>query len=165
MDDRRQRRQSRRVHKAAGRKGQAGVVLLEALISILVFSLGILTVIGIEATSIKMATDAQLRTRAALLADRLVGQMWVSGEDIADLKTKFQTNGVAYNAWKNDVLAGLPDVAASDAPEHSTLPTVSVQDSAGTDFGRVVVTIYWRTPSMSADQRHRHIVTSQISRN
>jgi type IV pilus assembly protein PilV len=166
MDDKRQRRQRRAGRGEHGRKGQAGVALLEALIAILIFSLGILTVIGIQATSIKMTADAQLRTRAALLADRLVGQMWVSGENIADLKTKFQTGGTAYNAWLADVSVGLPGVAGADGDDGlSTLPTVSVDDSAGTTSGQVIVTLYWRTPSMSADQRHRHIVTSQISRN
>jgi type IV pilus assembly protein PilV len=150
------------------RKSQAGVALLEALIAILIFSLGILTVIGIQATSIKMAADAQLRTRAALLADQLVGQMWIGGDNIAAIKTKFETGGTAYSTWLTDDIQGingLPGVAGADDDAHSTLPTVTVDDSTGSDFGRVVVTLYWRTPSMSADQRHRHVVTSQISRN
>jgi type IV pilus assembly protein PilV len=168
MDDR--KRQARAGRAEHGRKGQAGIVLLEALIAILVFSLGILTVIGIQAMSIKMAGEAQWRTRAALLADRLVGEMWASGLDIAGLKMAFTSpDGDAYEKWLEDVRnidnSGLPDVAAADESEHSTLPTVTVEDAAGADFGRVVVTLYWRTPSMSADQRHRHIVTSQIVRN
>jgi type IV pilus assembly protein PilV len=146
------------------RAGQAGVMLLEALIAILIFSLGILTVIGIQATSVKMAGDAQLRTRAALLADRLVGQMWTSGGSIANLKTKFQTGGEAYNRWLEDVQdverSGLPGIAGGKNDTDSTLPEVSVDDSA-----RVEVRIYWRTPSMDADRRHQHVVISQISRN
>jgi type IV pilus assembly protein PilV len=148
--------------------GQSGIVLLEALIAILIFSLGILTVIGIQATSIKMAGDAQLRTRAALLANRLVGEMWTSGDGIAELKTKFQTGGSKYADWLadvQDVESGLPGVAAADEDAFSTLPTVTVNDTAGTGFGRVVITLYWRTPSMSVEQRHQHVVTSQILRN
>jgi type IV pilus assembly protein PilV len=145
---------------------QSGAMLLEALIAILIFSLGILTVIAIQAASIKMAADAQLRTRASLLADRLVGQMWASGGDIASLKTKFETDGVAYNLWLDDVIdptrGGLPGVADGDL---STLPTVTVDDAAGAVSGVVVITLFWRTPSMLATERHRHIVTSQISRN
>jgi type IV pilus assembly protein PilV len=167
MNDKRQRRQGRAGRIKHGRKSQAGVALLEALIAILVFSLGILTVIGIQAASIKMAADAQLRTRAALLADRLVGRMWTSGDTIADMKTNFQTGGTAYNAWLADVqsINGLPGIAGEDGDTLSTLPTVTVDDSAGTSSGQVVITLYWRTPSMGANQRHRHIVISQISRN
>jgi type IV pilus assembly protein PilV len=165
MNDKRQKRPGRAGRREPGRKGQAGVALLEALIAILIFSLGILTVIAIQASSVKMAGDAQLRTRAALLADQLVGQMWTSGGSIADLKTNFETSGTAYSAWLADVRSGLPGIADADDDTLSTLPEVTVEELAGADFGRVVITLYWRTPSMSGDQRHRHVVTSQISRN
>ncbi|MDR0578808.1 MAG: hypothetical protein LBI87_15075 [Candidatus Accumulibacter sp.] len=155
---------------------QAGVALLEALIAILVFSLGILTVIGIQAASIKMAAEAQYRTRAALLADRLIGEMWTGGDSIADLETKFKSpDGAAYLAWLADVKdftngKGLPGVEDGAS---STLPTVQIaalDRPAGTGSGSsltadVTVTLYWRTPSMASDEKHQHIVISQISRN
>ncbi|MBL8367702.1 MAG: hypothetical protein JNM54_07255, partial [Candidatus Accumulibacter sp.] len=43
---------------------QAGVMLLEALIAILVFSLGILSLVALQATSIKLTGDAKYRTDA-----------------------------------------------------------------------------------------------------
>ena len=144
------------------RTGQSGVVLLEALIAILIFSLGILTIVGIQATSIRMAGDAQLRTKATLLANRLVGEMWVQGGTIAALKTAYETGGSAYNTWLADVKAdsGLPGVEEAEDVV-STLPTVTVSDT-----GEVVVTLFWRTPSMRKDEPgHQHIVTTQISRN
>ena len=144
------------------RTGQSGVVLLEALIAILIFSLGILTIVGIQATSIRMAGDAQLRTKATLLANRLVGEMWVQGGTIAALKTAYETGGSAYNTWLADVKAdsGLPGVEEAEDVV-STLPTVTVSDT-----GEVVVTLFWRTPSMRKDEPgHQHIVTPQISRN
>jgi type IV pilus assembly protein PilV len=172
MDDKRQRRAGR---GKRGRKGQAGVALLEALIAILVFSLGILTVIGIQATSIRMAADAQLRTRAALLANRLIGQMWVSGLDIGQLKADFESpNGpdTGYGKWLKEVRAyengpGLPGVddGTGDECGTSTAPTVTGDSTAGAKHGRVVVKLCWRTPSMDAGQFHQHTVTTQISRN
>ena len=157
----------------SGRKGQAGVVLLEALIAILIFSLGILTVIGIQAASIKMAADAQLRTRAALLANRLVGQMWASGLEVEELKTAFESpGGERYKTWLAEVgdyekYYGLPGVSggSEDDGVTSTLPTVTVDSAEGATRGRVAITLYWRTSSMPGDELHRHIVTSQISRN
>jgi type IV pilus assembly protein PilV len=167
MNDKRRRRQGRQ-----GRARQSGVALLEALIAILVFSLGILTVIGIQATSIKMASDAQLRTRAALLADRLIGQMWTGNLDVDELKTAFDSpDGALYKAWLNEVgdyeRFGLPGIGAGSDEDGiaSTLPTVTVTGGTGATKGRVIVTLYWRTPSMSTGDRHRHIVTSQVSRN
>ncbi|MDR2450445.1 MAG: pilus assembly protein PilV [Candidatus Accumulibacter sp.] len=152
--------------------GQSGVMLLEVLIAILVFSLGILTIIGIQATSIKLTADAQLRTRAALLADRLVGEMWASGGNITELETKFKTGGTAYNDWLNDVkdsVKGLPGVVPDD-PDSGTAPTVIIVPGGPIDGenrnAQVTITLFWRTPSMDADETPRqHVVTSHISRN
>ena len=77
---------------------QAGVMLLEALIAILVFSLGILSLVALQATSIKLVGDAKYRTDATLLANRLIGQMWVSGGSLADFDTS--TPGAASNRKK-----------------------------------------------------------------
>jgi type IV pilus assembly protein PilV len=161
-----------RFHSGHGQSSQTGVALLEALIAILVFSLGILTVISIQGTSVKLAADAQLRTKAALLAGRLVGQMWTSGDKIVDLEPKFKTGGSAYTAWLADVKTALPGV------DSDTEPTVTVDISAGQSNGVVVITLFWRTPSMKpacippatpadsdCDNPHQHVVTSQISRN
>ena len=146
------------------RTGQSGVALLEALIAILIFSLGILTIVAIQATSIRLTGDAQLRTRASLLAERLIGQMWVHGGNIAGLKTDFQAGGSAYNTWLAEVKGndiGLPGVTGTDASSASNWPTVTVDDA-----GLVVVTLFWKTPSMSSsDPARQHIVTTQIVRN
>jgi type IV pilus assembly protein PilV len=149
--------------------GQSGVMLLETLIAILIFSLGILAVIGIQATSIRMAADAQLRSKAALLADQLIGEMWASGGSISELATNFQTGGDAYLAWRDDHVmsaGGLPGIDL----EGDTTPTVSVTPGGVLDGesrnARVIVTLFWRTHAMTADEPpHRHIVASHISRN
>jgi type IV pilus assembly protein PilV len=80
-------------------RAQAGVMLLEALIGILIFSLGILSLVALQATSIQLTSDAKYRTDASLLANRLIGQMWASGLAPAVLKTKFENGGDQYNAW------------------------------------------------------------------
>jgi type IV pilus assembly protein PilV len=142
-------------------------MLLEALIAILVFSLGILTVIGIQAASIKLAADAQLRTKAALLANQLVGQMWTSGADANALATRFNSpSGADYATWRDQVAdvenLGLPGVS-EDA---GTLPMVAVVTTPGRDEGQVRIEIFWRTPSMEdTDDPHHYTVISQISRN
>ncbi|HRD92291.1 MAG TPA: hypothetical protein PK201_04135 [Accumulibacter sp.] len=149
-------------------QGQAGIMLLEALIAILVFSLGILSLVALQAISIKLTGDAKHRTDATLLANRLIGQMWVSGGNLASLKTDFETGGGAYNAWLADVSGteGLPGVVAASSGVTSTLPTVTVDDTAGATAGQVVITLFWRTPEMPpAEPGHRHIVVSQVVRN
>ncbi|HRL75758.1 MAG TPA: hypothetical protein PK440_05250 [Candidatus Accumulibacter phosphatis] len=147
---------------------QAGVMLLEALIAILIFSLGILSLVALQATAVQLTSDAKYRTDATLLANRLIGQMWTSSGNLAALQTAFQTGGAAYNAWLADVSGreGLPGVVAASSGVVSTLPTVTVDVTAGATAGQVVITLFWRTPEMPLNAAgHRHVVVSQISRN
>jgi type IV pilus assembly protein PilV len=55
---------------------QQGVVLLEALIAILIFSFGILALAGLQGAMIKNTTDANYRSEASFIAQRQLGIMW-----------------------------------------------------------------------------------------
>ncbi|MEF8698214.1 MAG: hypothetical protein V5B33_02625 [Candidatus Accumulibacter sp. UW20] len=151
-------------------------MLLEALIAVLIFSLGILSLVALQATSIQLASDAKYRVDASLLADKLIGQMWASGGTAENLKASFERGGAAYQTWlDSDVkaTASLPGIVADDDDNKSTLPSVEVKVHGvdpdypvrppGASAATVTVTIYWRTPQMRPDDRHRHVVTSQIA--
>jgi type IV pilus assembly protein PilV len=149
-------------------RAQAGVMLLEALIAVLIFSLGILSLVALQATSIQLASDAKYRVDASLLADKLIGQMWASGGTAENLKASFERGGAAYQTWlDSDVkaTASLPGIVADEDPNKSTLPIVTVNpiDTAGASTAAVTITIFWRTPQMMPNDRHRHVVTSQIA--
>ena len=57
---------------------QAGFTLIEVLIVVLVFSFGILAMANLQATAIRLSTDAQQRAEATYLADQLLARMLVS---------------------------------------------------------------------------------------
>lgn len=137
---------------AACRRQQSGSMLLEGLIAVLIFSLGILAIVGLQATAVKASTDARYRSEAALLANQLLGTMWVSDRTTAALQTNFNTGGVGYVAWRdNDVLGALPGAAANP-------PTVVV-DAAGT----ATITLFWLAPSEpAAATPHRYVTVAQI---
>src|SRR2546422_11585279 len=71
-----------RTHSQAPKR-ENGVMLLEALIAILIFSIGILAVVGLQAVSIRNVTDSKHRTEAAFLANNLLSQMWTDAGNIA----------------------------------------------------------------------------------
>ncbi len=59
---------------------QQGSFLLEALIAILVFSLGVLAMVGLGTTAVATQTDAQYRTVAAQLANDLAGRLTLQAD-------------------------------------------------------------------------------------
>lgn len=145
-------------------------MLLEALIGILIFSLGILALVALQATAVQLTSDARYRTDATLLANRLIGQMWTSGYlTPAQLQVAFQSTppGAAYQGWLADVSGrdGLPGVVAAGAGVVSTLPTVTVVPTAA-NSSQVTIVLFWRTPEMPLNAPgHQHTVVSQIVRN
>jgi type IV pilus assembly protein PilV len=143
-------------------------MLLEALIALLIFSMGILAIVGLQTASVKIAGDAKYRTEASLLANQLIGQMWVSNRTAATLRTNFSSTpqGAAYVAWAGSmpspadgtVMATLPGVSAYP-------PTVTVQLVVGptTTTSLVTITIFWKAPSdPAAAPPHQYMTVAQI---
>ncbi len=134
-------------------RSQAGSMLLEAFIAILIFSMGILAIVGMQASAIKSSADAGYRSEASLLANELIGNMWVSNRTAATLQTNFQgisgTGGVGYTSWYSSVQAlPLPGAAANP-------PTVTVDPVSGL----VQVTIFWQAPDSVV---HNYTMLAQI---
>ncbi len=104
-------------------KLQHGVMLLEALISILIFSIGILAIVALQANSIKLASDSTYRSDANLLANQLIGQMWAAPSRLANDETSFiqafSPGSATYDDWVSSVAAKLPITGVS-------APTVTI---------------------------------------
>jgi type IV pilus assembly protein PilV len=60
-------------------KVQKGVVLLESLIALLLFSMGILALVGLQTLMVRNTTDSKFRTDAAFIAKQRIGELWASG--------------------------------------------------------------------------------------
>ena len=115
------------------RHAQRGVALLEALISILIFSFGVLGLIGLESRAINFSVDAEDRNRAALFASEVASNMWL-------------TNSVTVNASSNPTLAAWQANVAD--PTKSGLPNgqLTVAAVAGTT-NAADITVTWQPPS------------------
>jgi len=117
---------------------QDGSVVLEALISILIFSIGILAIVGLQAAAIKNVASAKYRTDASLLANQVIGQMWVSNKTNAALVNNFSSPaGANYVAWANIVAQGLPGVSGVPA----NAPTIAIDAN-----NNATVTLFWQAP-------------------
>lgn len=141
---------------------QSGVMLLEALIAILIFAIGILGIVGLQGTAVKQVTDARYRSDAALLANQLIGQMWLTDRLSTTLDSQFTAAGASnakYTAWKTMVTSTLP------VPDPSSQsPTVAVNHTAGAaGEGTVTITIFWLAPSEpSGTTPHQYVALAQI---
>lgn len=143
------------------KKVQAGSVLLEALIAILIFSMGILGIVGLQAAAVKNTTDAKYRSDAGMLANQLIGQMWVSNR--ATLATDFVgPSGSAYQAWLGDVQATLPGASGANLPAVTVTTTVTNISATVSDTTHTVnLILRWQSPGESSP--HRYTVTAQIN--
>jgi type IV pilus assembly protein PilV len=63
---------------------QKGMVLLEALIAVVIFSMGILAIAGLQAAMVKNTSDAKYRSDAAFIAQQALGRMWADPDNLVD---------------------------------------------------------------------------------
>jgi type IV pilus assembly protein PilV len=127
-----------RTHSQAPKR-ENGVMLLEALIAILIFSIGILAVVGLQAVSIKNVTDSKHRTEAAFLANNLLSQMWTDAGNIASYAYP-GSGGVPtrLTGWVGQVNTRLP--AATAVPP---IVTITGASAAG---ATVTIQVRWQLP-------------------
>jgi type IV pilus assembly protein PilV len=116
---------------------QRGVLMLEALIGILIFSIGVLALVAMQATAISQTTDARYRSEAAFQADKMIGAIWANrGNNVSALAS----------SWAYEVGGGaapiLPNATGANAP------TVVVAGN------QVTVTVYWQAPGASTRSNH-----------
>jgi len=139
----------------ARRNKQAGVMLLEVLIALLIFAFGILGLIGMQAVSIKLTGDSKYRAEAAMFVDQLVNQMWADDRTNAALVANYDSasGGNKYTEWRNHIQAsstGLPGSSGANAP------TVTI------DVNNVVtVTVYWQAPEEAA--AHKYVTVARLN--
>ena len=129
------------------RQRQAGAYLLEALIGILIFALGVLGIVGLQATSLKSTSDAGLRAEAVFAANQLLGQMWT------DSPANLPTYG--------SVLAGQPyidfanQLKSAQGGAYAVDPTVLIDNFTGgvapsRTSNSVTIQIFWRSDTATA---------------
>lgn len=136
--------------------GSRGFVLLDALVAVLIFSFGILGIVALQANATKLGGDAKYRSDAALLADRVIADMW--GSDPATL-VNFKTDGTAYVAWRDNLVScAKAKVLTNCLPgitDKANQPTITLDAN-----NLVTVTIKWQGPQDTSP--HQYVSVSQI---
>jgi type IV pilus assembly protein PilV len=130
---------------------QQGFALMDALVSIAVFGLGITGMAGLQATLLAQNTQSNYRVQAAAFANSLVG---VALADTPNLACYAGANGcrstiasATLTSWRQEVLSALP--GAADVPPQLEL---------GAD-GMFTIRLFWKLPR--EDVTHNYILTTQ----
>lgn len=69
--------------KIALAKQQTGATLLEALVAVLIFSFGILAVIGMQGAAVRAVSDAKYRADASFIANERLARAWSNPTHLA----------------------------------------------------------------------------------
>ncbi len=120
---------------------QQGMALLEALISILLFSIGVLGVVALQAKASQFSVDSEDRTRAALLVNEIVSQMWDAGST-----------------------SDCSSIASSTLSSRSdlSLPSSSVSCATDSTSSVVTITMTWKAPWRKSSEQSNTYVTQVV---
>lgn len=126
------------IHVSA-KNSQQGVMLLEALIAVLIFSMGILALVGLQAAMIKNTSEARYRAEATFIAQQKLGEIWANTKD---------RNALAGYVSANEDISNL-------LPEGKRTTSVSAAPDCA-----VSVSISWQQPG---SDEHTHTTTARIN--
>lgn len=154
---------------------QSGAMLLEALIGILIFAIGTLAVVGLQATALASGSDARNRAEASQLANAVISRMWAtSAAGLASFQHHpdgqpcapsgaASTNAAltdASNGWLTQVAAKLP--GAGEALQQIKVVTTAGPDPLNLPDNVVTVALCWIGPP---DNRpHKFVTVAHVNR-
>lgn len=121
-----------------------GMSLIEVLIVLVLFSFGLLGLVGMQARALQASTGAEDAQRATLLANDLASAMWVANTVSVDSATLTTWQAAVANPLER----GLPD-------GNGTVVVTS-------DVARI--TVSWRPPHLAAGSVHRYTTEVMIPR-
>lgn len=144
------------------RPAQAGFTMLEVLVAMVVLSIGLLGLAGLQATGLRANHSAYLRSQASFLAYDILDIMRTdragsqSGNyDIAMGAAIATASSLAeVDAWGSRVIASLPSGDAAIASAQATV--------GGLQVTQVTITIQWDDTRAGGLAQQQLIVNSQL---
>ena len=147
----------------APRTAQGGIIIVEVLLAVLIFSFGILGVINLQANAIKLNADSKLRSDASYLAGQIISQMWIDRANLAQYAHNSVGTGCAFSNTPSTYANATSWVGS--ASERGTLlgslPNATAQIKVVTATKLVTVTVCWRAPQET--ETHNFTSTALIS--
>lgn len=92
---------------------QQGSVLIEAMVALVIFSMGVLALVGLQSAMIKNSSDNRYRAEAQLIAQTHIANMMAYGANAANyitqvdkdkIKTQLPNGTLAFSALTNSMV-------------------------------------------------------------
>ncbi len=136
-------------------KSQRGSVLIEAMVSVLIFSIGILALVALQVTAMNAMMQGKIRADAAFLVNQLIGKIRIDDISEAGFSSKYLPSGQVYTLWRQEVEQRLPNADKCNI-------TVSLDE----DSKIAAVSVGWKSPQAEDDDEcHNFTVVTQIADN
>lgn len=138
---------------------QGGMALIEALVAVFIFSIGLLGLVASQAAAVKAQGDAKKRADAGFIANQIAGDLW--GWPAANLSAcagSFSAGALGCTGapWGDRVEQSLPGgLAVVDVT-----PLAVAMGGAG---AQITITLTWHTPGVS--EEHRYVQIANITSN
>lgn len=136
--------------RRSGRPTQTGAMLLEVLVAILIFSFGVLALVGLQGSMTRAQTEAELRAEASFLANEALGIMWGDVNNLPAFNSATCSTHDPCATWQGKIADRLP----------AGRGVISILPAAGNQGRMAEITVTWR--HSNGDQR-THRTFSQIS--
>lgn len=108
----------------ASRKQQSGSFLIEALVSVLLFMVGLIGLMGASAQAVNQLSQSKYRNDASFLSEELIGEIWVAAGTSPAAPYLASANYAAWQARVQSTLPGGTGTATVNVPAANMLTLV-----------------------------------------
>jgi type IV pilus assembly protein PilV len=131
---------------------QKGDALIEGLLTLVIFSIGIIGLLMLLSAALVESGNARYRSEASLLVSDLVARMWSGDRSLNALRSRFgDQKSNEYQQWLDRVKSTLPAATAT-----GNAPQVTI----GNDRD-VTITLGWQSPGETTS--HQLVVSTRIT--
>lgn len=138
----------RKHNMSAPVSAQKGVVIIEALVAILIFSVGVLGIVGMQANMVKNTSESKYRADAGYIAQQIIGGFWSHPDNLPP-------DGGPPTTEANIAALGITDIDMASVTTMLPNGTLLVERTGD----RYDVTITWQQPG---EAPHNFVTSASI---
>lgn len=124
-----------------------GFVMMDVLMAILLFSVGVLALVALQAALTRSQTESKVRADASYLASEAIGLLWSDANQLSHYTSAGCVSLPRCKEWQDRVTASLPQGSGTVEADATT--------------GDVKVTVSWTTPS---GETHKYVTQTTVTK-